>query len=41
LLAALLATAGLAGHPRVDLEPCAAALAEKHDAHRTVPFLVN
>ena len=34
LLPALLAAPLLAGHPRVDVEPGAAALTEKHDAHR-------
>src|SRR6185437_3427850 len=37
-LAALLAMASLAGHPRVDLEPRPATLTEKHDAHRALPF---
>jgi hypothetical protein len=40
-LTALLATALLAGHPRVDLEPRAATLAEEHDPHRADPFATS
>ena len=41
VLAALLAVALLAGHPRIDLEPRAATLAEKHDVHRALPFVMT
>src|SRR5262249_33550974 len=37
-LAALPAVASLARHSRINLEPRATALAEKHDAHRVLPF---
>src|SRR5262249_26779268 len=41
VLAALLASALLAGHPRIDLEPRTAALAEKNDTHGVLPLVLT
>jgi len=35
------AVAFLAGHPRIDLKPRAAALGEKDDIHRARPFVMT